>query len=304
MTIDTISERLGWIRNCNSEIKNLLLYDKRELIGKHINLIMPRVFGLEHDRLLTEYIINKNDQASTEKPVFPISKDNTFCQMTLHIKILSNNSHSLYLVGIMQPNYDIRMPSIMIDIKSLRIEGVNNDFVKFLRFKIDAKVFFSESVLAGSLLPEFSIDKFLEEKKVISYVDAAYSTNAERYECDDNSEELPSLQKRMLICLEKQITVGPVTLALASLKESGDSGEFRSQRTKIRSQMTLNSNMDTFYNILPSSKQVEKRKTANVDRMKMSDFVEDSCKKISTVKVMSNVGLGLFLVLAVGCCYL
>ena len=41
--------------HCNEEIEKVLGYRRKELIGKNVNLLMPRPIGKPHNKLIERY---------------------------------------------------------------------------------------------------------------------------------------------------------------------------------------------------------------------------------------------------------
>jgi hypothetical protein len=44
ITVDTVGNNLGIIKNCSTQIKELLGYDKKLIINKQITKIMPKIY--------------------------------------------------------------------------------------------------------------------------------------------------------------------------------------------------------------------------------------------------------------------
>jgi hypothetical protein len=45
ITIDTVGNNLGLIKNCSTQLKDLLGYDKKTILGKQVTKIMPKIYA-------------------------------------------------------------------------------------------------------------------------------------------------------------------------------------------------------------------------------------------------------------------
>ena len=52
MIISANNKNLGIIKDCSTSLVNVFGYEKKELIGKHINILIPEIFQAKHDKLL------------------------------------------------------------------------------------------------------------------------------------------------------------------------------------------------------------------------------------------------------------
>lgn len=53
--ISASSSQIGTIIHTNQEIEQVLGYKRKELIGRNVNCLMPRVIGKPHDQLVQRY---------------------------------------------------------------------------------------------------------------------------------------------------------------------------------------------------------------------------------------------------------
>jgi PAS domain S-box-containing protein len=53
--ISATSTKIGTIIHANEEVEQILGYQRKELIGKNVNILMTRVIGKVHDRLIQRY---------------------------------------------------------------------------------------------------------------------------------------------------------------------------------------------------------------------------------------------------------
>ena len=53
--ISATSTRVGTMIHVSEEIEQVIGYKKKDLIGRNINMIMPRPIGKPHDKLIQRY---------------------------------------------------------------------------------------------------------------------------------------------------------------------------------------------------------------------------------------------------------
>jgi len=67
ITVDTVGNNLGLIKNCSTQIKELLGYDKKAILGKQITKIMPKIYAELHNNFILDYIHHKSKPSSSQK---------------------------------------------------------------------------------------------------------------------------------------------------------------------------------------------------------------------------------------------
>ena len=45
ITVNTVGNNLGLIKNCSTQIKELLGYEKKSIIGKQVTKLMPKIYA-------------------------------------------------------------------------------------------------------------------------------------------------------------------------------------------------------------------------------------------------------------------
>ena len=112
LIILTKNKGLGIISDCSKNLCNLLGYTKNELIGKHINLLLPKIF---HDKHL-EFIKQKSEEDKSnffeklytnsiyspnflEKEIFCLSKSKLLIPLSIKIYLVNNEENELVYIA-------------------------------------------------------------------------------------------------------------------------------------------------------------------------------------------------------------
>lgn len=94
---------MGIIKNVNNEITRLLGFSKFQIMGKNIDVIMPKLIADSHDGFIKKYLeTSKEKVIGAETLVFPISKDDYLVPCTLMVKILPNLDEGISIVGFLK----------------------------------------------------------------------------------------------------------------------------------------------------------------------------------------------------------
>lgn len=192
IAIETIDSSFGVISSCNSEVKKLLGYSQKELIGSKVNKIMPKIFNDIHDKFIQKFI-EKEDSATypSEKVVFAMHKDGIIFETALYIKIIPHESKAFQIVGFMRAVKHVdRNPSIaFISMNSQTIEGVNQSFIDLINRPIDFTNISKENLTLSSFLPNFKF-KFSMKPGDTFRTELTFSNSSDKLlELEEESQE-------------------------------------------------------------------------------------------------------------------
>lgn len=101
--LEAEGKQLGFIEYVNEEVENLLGYSSRELIGKDINLIIPRTIAKVHTLLMTKFFEKAESSVLNKvRELFAKDKDGYLIPIYLFSKVLPNLSNGLKFIGVMK----------------------------------------------------------------------------------------------------------------------------------------------------------------------------------------------------------
>ena len=114
LIISSEKKSLGTILDCSINLSNILGYQKRELIGNNINIIIPKIFWKKHNLLIIKKAeenrlnflekLYKNEiyfPDYIEKDIYCISKSNFLIPLNIKIYLINSEDNELvYLVEI------------------------------------------------------------------------------------------------------------------------------------------------------------------------------------------------------------
>ena len=162
LIILTKNKELGNISDCSKNLCNLLGYTKNELIGKHINFLLPKIFHQKHKELIKkkseEHKLNFFEKLYTntiyspdviEKDIYCISKSKLLIPLTVKIYLVNNEDNELVYIAefTRQLNFtndlikklnNIEMPKhcVLTD-KNFVIQSFTTNCLNFLKFKYE-----------------------------------------------------------------------------------------------------------------------------------------------------------------------
>ena len=112
LIILTKNKELGIISDCSKNLCNLLGYTKNELVGQHLNLLLPKIFHDKHKELIKlkseEHKLNFFEKLYTnslyspdfiEKDIYCISKAKLLVPLTLKIYLVNNEENELVYIA-------------------------------------------------------------------------------------------------------------------------------------------------------------------------------------------------------------
>lgn len=110
VTISGNFRKIGQITNSNSQITQLLGYNKQDLVNEKIETIMPKIFADSHDDLLFKYFDSPDRQLSIERTVYPMNVKGYIVPCALLAKILPNLDEGIQIVGFLRklPGFDLK----------------------------------------------------------------------------------------------------------------------------------------------------------------------------------------------------
>ena len=134
--------REGIIEKVNDEFNNIFKYKDNELIGKNINILMPKIFMINHNNYIKNYLeigekkfINNNEYLTYAK-----DKENCIICIKISVKIFPVLCENIFFIGLLYPEkYD---DIIFID-NSFIIQGMSKKLIE--RLKINNLSLFNDN---------------------------------------------------------------------------------------------------------------------------------------------------------------
>ena len=137
LIILTRKKDLGIISDCSKNLCHLLGYTKNELIGKHVNFLLPKVFHEKHKELIKQkseehklvffeklYTNSIYSPDVMEKDIYCLSKAKLLIPLTLKVYLVNNEENELVYIAEFTRRYGIGNDL-------LKIINNNNDDPKF-----------------------------------------------------------------------------------------------------------------------------------------------------------------------------
>ena len=162
LIILTKNKDLGIISDCSKNLCNLLGYTKSELLGKHINFLLPKIFHERHTNIIKqkseEHKLNFFEKLYTnsiyspdfiEKDIYCISKSKLIIPLTMKIYLVNNEENELVYIAEFTRvltfmndlykrinNYQSQKYCVLTD-KNFIIQSFTASCLKFLKFKYE-----------------------------------------------------------------------------------------------------------------------------------------------------------------------
>ena len=89
VVISATIESLGIITEVNQAASAFFRYNSSELVGKNINILLPRVIRDYHQGYLKKAFVDKKKSFNREKPLYALGKDGYLLQIYLTVKLLT-----------------------------------------------------------------------------------------------------------------------------------------------------------------------------------------------------------------------
>ena len=132
----------GIIEKVNDEFNNIFKYKDNELIGKNINILMPKIFMINHNNYIKNYLeigekkfINNNEYLTYAK-----DKENCIICIKISVKIFPVLCENIFFIALLYPEkYD---DIIFIDNKFI-IQGMSKKLIE--RLKINNLSLFNDN---------------------------------------------------------------------------------------------------------------------------------------------------------------
>lgn len=94
VVISATIESLGIITEINQAASAFFRFNSSELLGKNINILLPRVIKDYHQGYLKKAFVDKKKSFNREKPLFARGKDGYLLQIYLTVKLLAGHRNS------------------------------------------------------------------------------------------------------------------------------------------------------------------------------------------------------------------
>jgi len=174
---------MGTIKSANSEVLKTLEFSADDIVGKHVNLLMPRVYAEHHDYWMHRYFEYNHDKVMNhERKIFAMNKRGFLVPCKLLIKVYPCLANGIEIVGVFSrtPGSVINENTILIDGNTGTLLGVTENC--YLEFGIHPKVCYSYSHNGSpySILKLFPKIKSLEEivERKVSFTEQILNTES------------------------------------------------------------------------------------------------------------------------------
>ena len=113
---------IGKILNCNDEMYSIAGYNKKDLVGRNINIFLPSFLRDSHLLLIKEYMENDAQlQVPMNKPKLLLHSDGYILQVNLFQKYQISISNDICMVFISKP-------------KKIKLHNISEEFSKDVRY--------------------------------------------------------------------------------------------------------------------------------------------------------------------------
>lgn len=93
-------DELGKIVQTNNFIKESVGYQRRQLIGQNVSILMPKIFSDHHNNVLSRYLQTSNERMNGKERIVPVlCEDGFMFPATAYTKALPNLEQGIQIVG-------------------------------------------------------------------------------------------------------------------------------------------------------------------------------------------------------------
>ena len=155
MIISANHKSLGIIKDCSTSLVNIFGYEKKELIGKHINILIPEIFQAKHDQLLKKtsekhklkfsensYKRKVYNPDFMEKNVFGLSRAKFLIPIRLFIYLINTEENELVYVAevyrkipLMPEIFNNKLPCCVLTNENFIIQYFTPNCMNYLKLK-------------------------------------------------------------------------------------------------------------------------------------------------------------------------
>ena len=91
---------MGIVINSSNNIREILGYDKIDIIGKNVTKLMPKIYSELHNSFMLKFIRSETSHLRpSDKIVTALSKDSLLVTMKLSVRMMIDSQNSLVVVG-------------------------------------------------------------------------------------------------------------------------------------------------------------------------------------------------------------
>ena len=155
MIISAHHKSLGFIKDCSTSLVNIFGYEKKELIGKHINILIPEIFHSKHDEILRKTSENHKlnfleisykrkvyNPDFMEKVVYGLSKSKFLIPIRIFIYLINTEENELvYVVEVyrriplMNAIINNKLPCCVLTNENFIIQAFTPNCMNYLKLK-------------------------------------------------------------------------------------------------------------------------------------------------------------------------
>jgi two-component system sensor kinase FixL len=91
---------LGIVINSSNNIREILGYDKADIIGKNVTKLMPKIYSELHNIFMLKFIRSESSHLRpSDKIVTALNKDSLLVIMKLSVRMMIDSQNALVVVG-------------------------------------------------------------------------------------------------------------------------------------------------------------------------------------------------------------
>lgn len=134
---------MGIIKSVNSETLKFFDYTSDELLGRNVDVLMPKVFADNHDRWMRRYFDRNEERVlNTERRVFGNTKNGYVMVCQLFVKTMTDIRNEVHVVGLLTKDTQASSCCLLIDFNTGVLLGVTEKC--FSRFGLNNRFCYSK----------------------------------------------------------------------------------------------------------------------------------------------------------------
>lgn len=270
--IVVINEK-GIIEDLNAAAARLFAYEKQELIGKTVNMLMPREHSEKHDSYIKNYTTTRVPKIiGIGREVIGLRKTGQIFPFWLSVSEVVLEERTIFTGFI----HDLsRIKEVEEDLKSLNDELEN---------KVTQRTYELEKVVNQLL----NLNKQLEDEiKVRIFTEEQLKQREEELEVSlEKEKELGELKSRFVSMASHEFRT-PLSTILSSASLIAKYPDMDQQQNREKHILKIKSSVAHLTNILNDflsiSKLEEGKQSVRMEKFEVNDFISEICDEIGTL---------------------
>ena len=126
-------EKEGEIEKINTEFCKIFKYQKEEILKKNISIIMPKIFGINHQKYIRNFVEigEKKFLDRNQISLYAMDKDNCIVNIKIVIKIFPVLNNRVLFIGIISPE---KVDDLILIDENFYIQGMSKKLLEKLNF--------------------------------------------------------------------------------------------------------------------------------------------------------------------------